>query len=155
MLEGGFSVSEGHSLISLPWAQLGWSPEDGAAGPLSEDGPIGILVLAPWCPDCIELSHRVKAILRCFSGPRLPFQRIWIAGEFVAADAMRDWARDQDWEAPLLFGSREKTETARNQANFRLIRAAAGDGRKWGLPLWIEGELDRGTLNVAGVRVDL
>lgn len=118
---------------SIPWAQLGW------AGECPPEGPVAILVIAPWCPDCREHAPRYAR-----STPR--GRRAWLAGEFAPEAEVEAFARELGIGWPRLQGTHAKTEQARLEARFRQLREAAGDVRKWGVPLWVEGRLENGVL---------
>jgi hypothetical protein len=69
-------------------------------------------------------------------------------GEFAPRAEVQAFAREYGITWPLLFGQARKSEAARNVARFRQVREALGDRRHWGVPLWIQGRLVNGWLEV-------
>jgi len=135
-------------VTKILWPQLGWRPLGSSPGavlqPPVTDGTVGFFVVAPWCPDCREAAARLPSTLP----EGMP---IWLVGEFAPVEETIAFAREFNLSWPILIGTSEKTEVARNAAKFRQIRSAWGDGRKWGLPLWIEGRIAHGWLEVSRV----
>lgn len=131
----------------IPWAQLGWvvDPQSNQGDP--ERGPIRILVISPWCPDCVEATPAFRELR---SEGRSP---VYLAGEFAPPEAIRQFARDHHLEFPLLFGNPEKTQIARIQARFHQIRTAFGDTRTWGVPALIQGRIELGVLAVTDLNL--
>lgn len=76
---------------------------------------------------------------------------IWLVGEFSPSEDTLAFAEEFDLRWPVLVGTSEKSETARVAARFRQVRSAWGDGRRWGVPLWIEGRIVNGWLEVSRV----
>jgi hypothetical protein len=129
----------------LPWAQLGWMPAPSFAAPGHEAGRVAFAMIAPWCPDCRELGPRLRA-----QAPKgVP---VWLVGEFAPREEILAFAAEFGLDWPVLIGQGAKTEQARIEARFRDIRQSFGDGRKWGLPLWIEGRIEHGWLVAARLR---
>ncbi len=126
--------------VRMPWAQLGWSP---VRGPFdASDGPLRVLVVAPWCPDCVEvLPVLARALDR---------GRPVVAGEFAPVPEFMEFCEKSGVSSaiPLLAGTSFKSEQARNEARFRQLRAAFGDTRKWGVPSLLEGRLENGVFVV-------
>ena len=128
-------------LTDIWLVQLGWAPLRGAL-PVS-DGPVEFRVVAPWCTDCQDWGPRVSEGVQGAEHP------IFLVGEFSpAADIMEYTERYWLPGLPVLAGTSEKSEVARIQARFRQLRAAVGDGRKWGVPTVIQGEIRNGRLLV-------
>ena len=124
----------------MPWAQLGWRVLRGGFHP--DDGPLRVLVVASWCPDCIVSLPALA--------PGLPGQGTVIAGEFCSVEEIVDFCGKSgvSEEVPLLAGTDVRTEPARIEARFRQLRVAFGDARKWGVPTLLEGRLEHGVFVV-------
>lgn len=122
----------------IAWARMGWSLLPGSEMP--SEGPISVLVVSPWCPDCQSLLP--KAVKE--APPGMPM----IAGEFAAATEIERFVRDAGISWPIAAGTSMKDENSRNLARFREIRQCFGDSRTWGVPTWIEGELKNGWFTV-------
>jgi len=132
--------------VRISWAQLGWHPVRGSFE--ASDGPLRVLVVAPWCPDCVEtLPDLARTLDR---------GRSVVAGEFAPATEFMDFCEKSGVSStiPLLGGTFFKSEQARNEARFRQLRAAFGDTRKWGVPSLFEGRLENGVF-VVGKFTDL
>jgi hypothetical protein len=128
------------------WPQLGWRPGPNGRAPSFSEGKVAFLVVAPWCPDCRELGPKAH-------GEAPKDRPVWLVGEFGPEEEVSAFAREfglGDW--PLLLGTSAKDEPSRNEARFRHIREAFGDPRRWGVPLWIEGEIENGWLAATRVR---
>jgi hypothetical protein len=124
------------------WAQLGWREcEPGSKFNPSGAKKVSFLVIAPWCPDCRDGASWFRAQAKKAKG-----SEIWVVGEFAPLSETLAFKREFGISWPALCGTREKSELARNEARFRALREAAGDTRKWGLPLWIQGRLKQGWL---------
>jgi hypothetical protein len=127
--------------LRIPWAQLGWVPADPERAPGLDAGRISILVIAPWCPDCEETARELQ-------GVPARGQSLWIAGEFAEPADTLAFVKRHGLDWPVLLGARSKDETARDAARFRHLREGAVDTRRWRGPLWIEGEIRAGWLEV-------
>ena len=129
----------------IRWEQLGWRAPLGGPAPAFNQAPVGFLVVAPWCPDCQELGQAWKALVR-------PGQACWLVGEFTPESELQAFRQALGVDWPILLGTSSKTQLAWIEARFRQLRAAFGDSRRWGLPTWIEGRLEHGSLVVTGFR---
>jgi hypothetical protein len=125
----------------IVWEQLGWRPAPGVRAPGRDEGPVSLLVIAPWCPDCEEAARELEGV----SAAGRP---VWLVGEFAEPEDTLAFVRRHRLDWPVLLGTHRKDEIARNQARFRQLREALGDPRRWGVPTWIEGRLRNGWLEV-------
>jgi hypothetical protein len=130
--------------IRLPWIQLGWGPNGRDGAPAFEQGPLSLVIVAPWCPDCEAVAPGLKEAIP--SGHPL-----WLVGEFASRAEVDTWADRHGLPWPRLYGETEKSEASRARARFRQLREAWGDSRHWGLPLWIHGRIRNGQLLVEDV----
>jgi hypothetical protein len=142
-------------MVSVSWSALGWNPVPGReSGPGPDAGPVAFVVIAPWCEDCREIAprlrHWVMQLTRESQATGSPL--VHLVGEFASVGEITAFAEEFGLTWPILTGTSEKTEGAREQARFRDLREAWGDPRKWGVPLWIEGRLARGVLAVQSLR---
>jgi hypothetical protein len=128
----------------IPLAQLGWRALKGPE-PTFNEGPVSLLVIAPWCPDCQEIAAALPK-------DPAPDRATWLIGEFAPAEDVLLYSDRAGLQWPILHGTVTKDELARNEARFRHLREAAGDKRRWGVPLWIEGRIENGWLIAAELR---
>lgn len=130
------------------WPQLGWRAPKSSREPEFDEGPVGFMVVSPWCPDCHTIAARLAE-----SGERaIPKgMPVWLVGEFAPEKEVRAFAREYKLKWPLLFGTPSKDNVSLNEARFRDLRLSAGDTRRWGVPTWIEGEIRNGWLLVERV----
>jgi hypothetical protein len=130
--------------FQIKWHGLGWWPASServgrAPSPLPQakaGDRVAFLVVAPWCPDCQEL---VAGFEKSPWARRVVPERTWVVGEFDSEASVSEFASVLG--LPLLFGTVEKSVAARNEARFGEIRRYFGDSRTWGVPSWLEAEV--------------